>query len=119
MLPYFMTLWNILRPFGIISGYLLKFLVMWYIFPVLVCLDHEKSGNPGIFVKECDSKMFFSSRLKSTLLRPVHLRQLVAHLFLEQRGAYVTKSTYRSTPQTFVQSQCFINVKIQMILNRI
>jgi hypothetical protein len=21
--------------------------VVWYIFPVLVCLDHEKSGNPG------------------------------------------------------------------------
>jgi hypothetical protein len=28
-----------LWPFGIIYG------ILWYIFPILVCLDQEKSGN--------------------------------------------------------------------------
>jgi hypothetical protein len=37
---YFMCIWYILVSFGI-------FMVIWYIFPVLVCLDQEKSGNPG------------------------------------------------------------------------
>jgi hypothetical protein len=46
MLVYFMTIWNILRPFGIIYGHLVLFVVIWYIFLVLVCLDPEKSGNP-------------------------------------------------------------------------
>jgi hypothetical protein len=26
---------------------LVEFVFIWYIFPVLVCLDQEKSGNPG------------------------------------------------------------------------
>jgi hypothetical protein len=43
---YFMTSRNILRPFGIIYGRLVKFAVILYIFPVLVCLDQENSGNP-------------------------------------------------------------------------
>jgi hypothetical protein len=47
MLVYFMTIWNILSPFGIIVGRLVKFVADWYIFPILVCLDQEKSGNPG------------------------------------------------------------------------
>jgi hypothetical protein len=33
---YLMVIWNILWPF----------VVIWYFFPVLVCLDEEKSGNP-------------------------------------------------------------------------
>jgi hypothetical protein len=45
-LLYFMTVWNIFRSFGIIYSRLEYFVVMWYIFPVLVCLDQEKSGNP-------------------------------------------------------------------------
>jgi hypothetical protein len=47
MLVYFMTIWNIYEPLGILYGCLVWFVVIWYIFPVLVCLDHEKSGNPG------------------------------------------------------------------------
>jgi hypothetical protein len=46
MFVYFMTIWNNLRPFDIIYGRLVKFVVIWYIFPILVCLDQEKSGNP-------------------------------------------------------------------------
>jgi hypothetical protein len=42
---------SILLPLGIFFGHLVLFLAVWYslwsfgIF--LVCLDHEKSGNPG------------------------------------------------------------------------
>jgi hypothetical protein len=42
-----MTVWNIFRYFGILYSRLVYFVVIWYIFPVLVCLDHDKSGNPG------------------------------------------------------------------------
>jgi hypothetical protein len=42
----FMTIWNILRPFGTFYGNLVQFVLIWYIFSVLVCLDREKSGNP-------------------------------------------------------------------------
>jgi hypothetical protein len=48
MLLYCMTIWNILRPFlynlrpfGIVCVHLVYFFV-------LVCLDHEKSGNPAL-----------------------------------------------------------------------
>jgi hypothetical protein len=47
MLVYFITIWNILWPFGIIYGRLVGFVVICYIFPFLVCLDQEKSGNPA------------------------------------------------------------------------
>jgi hypothetical protein len=47
MLEYCMAMWNILRPFGIINDRSVQFAVVWYIFFVLVCLDLEKSGNPG------------------------------------------------------------------------
>jgi hypothetical protein len=30
----FMTIWNILRPFGIFYGNLLQFVVTWHIFPL-------------------------------------------------------------------------------------
>jgi hypothetical protein len=46
MLVYFMTIWNILRPFDIIYGRFVWLVVIWYIFPKMVCLDQEKSGNP-------------------------------------------------------------------------
>jgi hypothetical protein len=35
MFVYFMTIWNILLPFGIIYGLLVKFVIIWYIFPIL------------------------------------------------------------------------------------
>jgi hypothetical protein len=37
---YFTAIWYNLQPFGIVCGHLVYFLV-------LVCLDQEKSGNPG------------------------------------------------------------------------
>jgi hypothetical protein len=49
MLVYFMIIWNIFRPlgvflwpFGAVCGHFVHIF-----FPVLVCLDLEKSGNPG------------------------------------------------------------------------
>jgi hypothetical protein len=33
----FMTIWSILRPIGIFYGHFVHFVVVWYIFPVLVC----------------------------------------------------------------------------------
>jgi hypothetical protein len=39
MLLYFMTIWNILRPFDITYGRWVQFLAIWYIFPILVCLN--------------------------------------------------------------------------------
>jgi hypothetical protein len=43
----FENIWTILTQFVVIYGRLVEFVVLWYIFPVLVCLDQEKSGNPG------------------------------------------------------------------------
>jgi hypothetical protein len=50
MLVYFTVIWYILFPFGTIYtilgiGYSLW--SFWYTFPVLVCFDQGKSGNPG------------------------------------------------------------------------
>jgi hypothetical protein len=36
MLVYFMNIWSILRPFDKFYGYLVYFVVNWYIYPVLV-----------------------------------------------------------------------------------
>jgi hypothetical protein len=47
ILVYFMTIRNILRPFGINYGRLVQFVVIWHVVPNLVCWDEEKSGNPG------------------------------------------------------------------------
>jgi hypothetical protein len=40
-----MTNWNILQTFGIVYDHLVQFVFIWYSFPVLVCLDQEKSGR--------------------------------------------------------------------------
>jgi hypothetical protein len=45
MLVYLMTILNILLPYGIFYGNLVEFVVIWYIYPILVWLDQEKSGN--------------------------------------------------------------------------
>jgi hypothetical protein len=41
-----LTIWNILLPFGII--YTVCGILVYTYFPVLVSLDQEKSGNPGL-----------------------------------------------------------------------
>jgi hypothetical protein len=46
-LVYFRTIWSYLRPFSIFCGHLVYFMVIWYIFPVLVCCT-KKSGNPAL-----------------------------------------------------------------------
>jgi hypothetical protein len=33
---YFVDIWSILRPFDILFGHLVYFVVIWYIFPLLV-----------------------------------------------------------------------------------
>jgi hypothetical protein len=48
MLVNFTIILNILRFCGTIYGRLVQFAVIWYIFPVLICLDQEKSGNPDL-----------------------------------------------------------------------
>jgi hypothetical protein len=47
MLVNIMIIWNILQPSGIFCGRLVQFVFTWHSFSVLVCLDREKSGNPG------------------------------------------------------------------------
>jgi uncharacterized membrane protein YesL len=36
-----MAIWSILLPFSIFCGHLLYFVVIWYIFPVLVCYTNK------------------------------------------------------------------------------
>jgi hypothetical protein len=43
----FMTIWNILRPFGKVYGSLVLFRVIWYYFSRFDTLDRAKSGNPA------------------------------------------------------------------------
>jgi hypothetical protein len=59
MLPYCMTIWNILVPFGVIYGR-------------LVCLDQEKSGNPA-YERRRDSNEVSSCMY-------VHLRTVVKNI---------------------------------------
>jgi hypothetical protein len=40
-MKYLTAIWYNLWPYGIV-------VYIWYIFPNLVCLDQEKSGNPGL-----------------------------------------------------------------------
>jgi hypothetical protein len=48
-----MTIWSILRPLEIFYGHLVYFVVIWYIFPPLGILDQEKSGNLECNAKDC------------------------------------------------------------------
>jgi hypothetical protein len=45
-------------PFCIIYGRLVLFVVIWHIFPILVCLDQEKSGNPASPEPSTQKKFF-------------------------------------------------------------
>jgi hypothetical protein len=53
MLVYFTTVRYNLSPFGITNGRLVQFVLIWYTFPVLVCLDQEKSGKPNSEEQAC------------------------------------------------------------------
>jgi hypothetical protein len=41
------VIWHNLWSFGILNGHLAQIMVIWNIFPVLVCFDQEKSGIRG------------------------------------------------------------------------
>jgi hypothetical protein len=43
----FVAILSTLRPNGISYGYLVHFVINWYIFPRFGMLYREKSGNPG------------------------------------------------------------------------
>jgi hypothetical protein len=47
MLVYFVAIWFILRPFGIVCARLVYFMVSCYIFHRFGMLYKEKSGNPA------------------------------------------------------------------------
>jgi hypothetical protein len=58
----FISIWNILVSFGIIYGRLIYCVVILHIFPVLVCLDQEKSGNPvKVALNSLTSRSFYKS----------------------------------------------------------
>jgi hypothetical protein len=47
MLAYFMAIWSILQPFGILLAFwCMYFKVTWYIFSRFGLLFQEKSGKP-------------------------------------------------------------------------
>jgi hypothetical protein len=63
MLVYFMDIWSILRPFDILYGRLVYFVVIWYIFPRVgklknlatlhitrTWLKRNESQRPSLFV---------------------------------------------------------------------
>jgi hypothetical protein len=44
---FYCHLMYILRPFGIFCGYLVYFMVIWYVFPVLVCCATKNLATLG------------------------------------------------------------------------
>jgi hypothetical protein len=52
-LSYSMTIWNILLPFGIIYGRLVKFVVIWYIFPRFGMFGQRNIWQPCMRPKHC------------------------------------------------------------------
>jgi hypothetical protein len=74
MLVYFTATWHNLWPFGIMYGRLVWFVVLWYIFPVLVCLDQVKSGNPACYQSSDPLRGFPFCRHSKNVLEIVALR---------------------------------------------
>jgi hypothetical protein len=54
-----MTIRSFLMPFGIFIGHLVQFVVKWYIFHVLVCLNQDQSGNPAFDKKRSTLSSIF------------------------------------------------------------
>jgi hypothetical protein len=55
MLVHIITIWNILRPFGIIYSRLVLFCENLVIFSRFGMFGHEKSGNPAENARVCES----------------------------------------------------------------
>jgi hypothetical protein len=80
MVVYFLTIWNIIHPFGIIYGRLVWLVVIGYIFPNLVCLDQEKSGNSDLEMAQQNSSNLKIKRIaKSKYKKIVEQRRRVKH----------------------------------------
>jgi hypothetical protein len=60
ILVYFMTIWNILLQLGISYALLVQFVVIWYCFSNLVCLDQLQSGDPGLDLRQILENGVFS-----------------------------------------------------------
>jgi hypothetical protein len=74
---YFMTIWNILQPFGIIYILLVQFVAIWHIFSVLVCLDLEKSGNHESISSRCCQPSSLFSALVHKFMQEIMYRDLI------------------------------------------
>jgi hypothetical protein len=97
----FMTIWNILQPFGKFYGKLVWFLVIWHIFPVLVCMDREKSGNPGFAQSQSKCMLlFFFGQLQ--LQRYIHT-YVGTHLDVIKVKAFLF--TYKLCNPTGIQTR--------------
>jgi hypothetical protein len=90
-----MTIRNTLRLLGVFYGRLVQFVTIWYIFPLLVCLDQAKSGNPDASQHQnWFSAIFFSPRFFSWY--EIQWRFLV-HIFGALEFAQTdTKSTIKA-----------------------
>jgi hypothetical protein len=104
MMVYFMTIRNILWPFGIIFGRLVKFVAIGYIFSILVCLDQEKSGNPG-FDPDCEVD-FQCHRTESDCPDPPNLVALdPIHFDKKSWQRWTEKLTHGFLPQAACGNQ--------------
>jgi hypothetical protein len=110
MLVYFMDVWSILQPFGILYGLLVYFLVIWYIFPSFGMLYQEKSGNPGALEARSTHLPLPSRRLELCVLCYVELFPIWIYLH--------TYVHYSQAPNlhvyvctTYVPSKSICNVK--------
>jgi hypothetical protein len=93
MLEFFITIWNILWPFGIIYGPLVLLVVICNSFPNLECFDQEKSGNPGVQPTSLPSaKMvdFKASQTNNNLGRPYFFKSIdIDSLFMYSQNYYM------------------------------
>jgi hypothetical protein len=64
MLLYFIVIWSILPPNGILCGHLIYFMLIWYIFPQFGMLYQGKSGNPGAGARKAISGHVWTSLWK-------------------------------------------------------
>jgi hypothetical protein len=107
-LEYFTTIRNILRTFGIFTtnweyftvvyynfGRLVLFVVIWYILPVLVCLDLEKSGNPG-------DVRFRRKHTRLIMIKPFQVAFACSH----KRNGFVGSQQRFSTSMAFDRESC-------------
>jgi hypothetical protein len=57
ILVKFMTIWSYLRPFGIFRGNLVNFIVIWYIFPILVCCTKKNLATVNLHNSDINEQL--------------------------------------------------------------